>query len=297
MHTIYSYTSQVDQYCCRYYLAGVERFQQIRLGPLDGYVMSRVDGVMSAREILQLFSIGLVRLNIDGSIVRDANGAPVPTYDEDVVKGFAQAFTGWSSGMGRNFHDIDVNVEANWFTPMKSYPAYHSTGDKLLLDSFVLPAGGTPESDLEAAIDNVFNHPNVGPFVCRQLIQRLVTSNPSPAYISAVASTFNNNGAGVRGDLRAVVRAILLHPEARDPALGANGRFGKQREPVLRFANFLRGLGARSANGLNSVHELDGSDNSLGQSPMLAPTVFNFYSFDYAPQPGQQVVIGPLPCL
>ena len=268
--------------------------REVTLHPTMGYFLNMIGSEKEntqrgirpnenyAREILQLFSIGLVRLNIDGSIVRDANGAPVPTYDEDVVKGFAQAFTGWSSGMGSKFHDIDVNVEANWFTPMKSYPAYHSSGDKLLLDSFVLPAGGSPESDLEAAIDNVFNHPNVGPFIGRQLIQRLVTSNPSPAYVSAVASTFNNNGSGVRGDLRAVVRAILLHPEARDPALGANGRFGKQREPVLRFANFLRGLGARSASGLNDVHELDGSDNSLGQSPMLAPTVFNFFKPDFA---------------
>ncbi len=234
-----------------------------------------------AREILQLFSIGLVRLNPDGSVLRDANGTPVPTYDEDVVKGFAQAFTGWSSPKGRNFHDIDVNVEANWFEPLKSYPEYHTTGDKLLLDSFVLPAGGTPESDLEVAIDNIFNHLNVAPFICRQLIQRLVTSNPSASYLSAVSSVFNNDGAGTRGNLRAVVRAILLHPEARDPALGANGRFGKQREPVLRFANFLRGLNATSSSGLNDIHELDGSDNSLGQSPMLSPTVFNFFKPDF----------------
>jgi hypothetical protein len=124
--------------------------------------------------------------------------------------------------------------------------------------------------------------PNVAPFICRQLIQRLVTSNPSPAYLRAVSLVFNNNGGGVRGDLRAVVRAILLHPEARDPNLGANGRFGKQREPVLRFANFLRALGATSASGRNGIHQLDGSDNSLGQSPLLAPTVFNFFKPDYA---------------
>jgi len=235
-----------------------------------------------AREILQLFSIGLVRLDLDGTVMRDGEGRPVPTYDEDVVKGFARAFTGWSSPRGKNFHDIDVNVEENWYLPMRSYPEYHTPESKLLLDSFVIPAGGTCESDLEVAIDNIFNHPNVAPFICRQLIQRLVTSNPSPTYLRAVSLVFNNNGAGVRGDLRAVVRAILLHPEARDPSLGANGRFGKQREPVLRFANFLRALGATSTSGRNDIHELDGSDNSLGQSPLLAPTVFNFFKPDYA---------------
>lgn len=234
-----------------------------------------------AREVLQLFSIGLVRLEIDGTVIRDANNAPVPTYDEDVVKGFAKAFTGWSAPRSGKFHDIDVNVEANWFEGMKAYPTYHDPGAKLLLDNTVLPPGGTCESDLEAALDNIFLHPNVAPFICRQLIQRLVTSNPSKVYLRDVATVFNNNGAGVRGDLRAVVQAILLHPEARDPARAADGRFGKQREPVLRFANLLRGLGATSTSGLNDVHELDSSDNSLGQSPLLSPTVFNFFKPDY----------------
>jgi uncharacterized protein (DUF1800 family) len=237
-----------------------------------------------AREILQLFSIGLVLLNPDGSPQLDAAGAPIPSYGEDVVLGFAKAFTGWTfASSTKNFRDLDESLESNWFTPMRSNADYHSSGPKLLLQGVVLPAGGSPEQDVAAAVANAFNHPNVGPFIGRQLIQRLVTSNPSPAYIARVTAAFDNNGQGVRGDLRAVVSAILLDPEARDPSMGANGTFGKQREPVVRFANVMRGLGASSSNGLNSIHELDNSDKSLGQSPLLAPTVFNFYLPSYMP--------------
>jgi uncharacterized protein (DUF1800 family) len=233
-----------------------------------------------AREILQLFSIGLVKLNQDGS-PRLEGGKPIPAYDEDVVKGFAKAFTGWSYGNATGFDDADENAEAAWLNPMKPFPAKHSPEEKLLLDGYVLAAGGTPESDLRAALDNIFNHPNVGPFIGRQLIQRLVTSNPSPGYIARVAAAFADNGAGVRGDLRAVVSAILLDPEARTPL--NDGRYGKQREPVIRFANFLRGLRTTAAGDSNRIHYLDGSDNGLGQSPLLAPSVFNFFSPDYRP--------------
>ena len=235
-----------------------------------------------AREILQLFSVGMVMLNADGSVQMDSTGRPVPSYNEDVVKGFAQAFTGWTfAASDKNFRELDESMESNWFTPMRSNASYHSTGPKLLLEGAVLPGGGTPEQDVAGAVRSAFNHPNVGPFIGRQLIQRLVTSNPSPAYIARITAAFNNNGQGVRGDLRTVVSAVLLDAEARDPSLGANGRFGKQREPVVRFANMMRGLGANSANGLNGIHELDNSDKSLGQSPLLSPTVFNFFQPSY----------------
>jgi hypothetical protein len=164
---------------------------------------------------------------------------------------------------------------------MKAFPAQYSPEAKTLLDGVVLAAGGTPEKDLEATLDNIFNHANVGPFVCRQLIQRLVTSNPSPGYIARVAGVFNDNGDGVRGDLRAVVSAILLDSEARTSPSG--NTYGKQREPVIRFANFLRGLGARSVSGINGIHYLEDSDNGLGQSPLLAPSVFNFFSPNFRP--------------
>lgn len=235
-----------------------------------------------AREFLQLFTIGMVRLNADGSPQLDGGGAPLPTYDEATVQGFARAFTGWTFAQSKSFTSADENLEANWTTPMVPYAAYHEGGSKQLLDGASV-SGGSPESDLDAAIDSAFNHANVGPFIGRQLIQRLVTSNPSRAYIGRVAAVFANNGSGVRGDLRAVVHAILLDPEARDATLGAQGRFGKQREPVLRFANLLRALRASNASGRNAIHELDSADSALGQSPLLAPSVFNFFSPNFRP--------------
>lgn len=235
-----------------------------------------------AREFLQLFTVGMVQLDAQGTPLRDGAGQTVATYDEATVQGFAKAFTGWTFAQSKSFHNADENLDANWNTPMVAHADYHQSGPKLLLNGVTIP-GGSAEADLDAAIDSAFNHPNTGPFVCRQLIQRLVTSNPSPAYIGRVAAVFANNGAGVRGDLRAVVRAILLDAEARDPSLGAAGRFGKQREPVLRFANLLRAMNVSNAGGRNAVHELDGSESSLGQSPLLAPSVFNFFSPNYRP--------------
>lgn len=243
-----------------------------------------------AREVLQLFSVGLVQLDPDGSTRLGSNGKPIPTYGEAEVKAFAKAFSGWHFGTldtskPDQFYDHDDNLDRNWVVPMKAFPSKHATGAKTLLDGQVLPAGQTPEKDMDDAIDNIVNHPNVGPFIGRQLIQRLVTSNPSPAYIGRVAAVFANNGSGVRGDLKAVVRTVMLDPEARDPALAADGRFGKQREPVIRFAGFLRGLGAKSVNGRNDIHYLDSADDGLGQSPLLAPSVFNFFSPNFR-QPG-----------
>lgn len=240
-----------------------------------------------AREVLQLFSIGLVRLNPDGSAIL-VNGQPAPTYDQAVVRGYAAAFTGWSYGAEdntdpRRFHNHNDNDDANWVTPMKAWPSYHDTGAKTLLDGRVLPAGQTPEKDMADALDSIAAHANVGPFIGRQLIQRLVTSNPSPAYIARVAAVFADNGQGVRGDLKAVVRAILLDVEARGDAPASQPNFGKQREPVIRFANFLRGLGAQNTSGENDIHYLDSADNGLGQSPLLAPSVFNFYSPNFRP--------------
>jgi uncharacterized protein (DUF1800 family) len=233
-----------------------------------------------AREVLQLFSIGLVKLNQDGTTQNDANGKPLPSYDESVVQGFAKAFTGWTYPNATGWDEADENVAAAWVTPMKPFASKHSSGPMKLLDGVTLP-GSTPQADMKAALDTIFNHPNVGPFISRQLIQRLVTSNPSRTYISDIASVFNNNGSGVRGDLRAVIAAILLHPEARNATPA--GSFGKQREPVIRFANFLRALNAKSKSGRNAIHYLESADNGLGQSPLLSPSVFNFFSPNFRP--------------
>jgi uncharacterized protein (DUF1800 family) len=231
-----------------------------------------------AREVLQLFSIGLVKLNLDGSTQLDSSGKPIPSYDESVVKGFAKAFTGWTYPNATGWDESDEEVPAAWTSAMKPFASRHSSGEKKLLNDVILASGGTPQSDMKAALDTIFNHPNVGPFIGRQLIQRLVTSNPSSGYISRVASIFNNNGSGVRGDLRAVIAAILLDSEARQAMPPAN--FGKQREPVIRFANFLRALDAKAENGRNAIHYLESADNGLGQSPLLSP---NFFSPNFRP--------------
>jgi uncharacterized protein (DUF1800 family) len=234
-----------------------------------------------AREVLQLFSIGLVKLNLDGSQQLDTASKPIPSYDESVVQGFAKAFTGWTYPNATSWDNADEEVPAAWTSAMKPFASKHSPEKKKLLNSVEISAGGTPQSDMKAALDNIFNHPNAGPFISRQLIQRLVTSNPSKPYISRVASIFNDNGRGERGDLRAVVAAILLDTEARSATPPNN--FGKQREPVVRLANFLRALNAKAANGRNSIHYLESADNGLGQSPLLSPSVFNFYSPNFRP--------------
>jgi uncharacterized protein (DUF1800 family) len=233
-----------------------------------------------ARELMQLFTIGLVKLNPDGTPAKNATGATVPTFDQSVVEGYAQVFTGWNFAGNDTRSDDDFYwppVE-NWIDPMVPWPQRHSPGTKKLVDGRVLPAGQTPAKDLADTIDSLFNHPNVGPFVARRLIQFLVTSNPSPGYVTRVAARFGDNGAGVRGDLSAVVRAILTDAEARDVTLAATPTFGKLREPVIRFTHLMRATNAKAANGRNSVWWLDSPEDALGQSPLLAPSVFNFFS-------------------
>ena len=235
-----------------------------------------------AREVMQLFSIGLVQLNDDGTPKRTELGRTITTYDQSVVQGFAKVFTGWSfGGNDTTFKDGFNPPKQNWTLEMQAWPSHHSSGTKQLLNGTILPAGQTPEKDLNDALDNLANHPNVGPFMGKRLIQFLVTSNPSPAYVSRVVAVWNNNGTGVRGDLRAVVRAILLDDEARNPVTGSMTD-GKLREPMVRFVHFANALGATSKNGRNSIWWLDSPDDYLGQSPLLAASVFNFFSPLYA---------------
>lgn len=237
-----------------------------------------------AREVLQLFSIGLVQLNDDGTPKRDASGNTIPTYDQDVVQGFARVFTGWSFGGNDTTFANGFNPpKQNWTLEMQPWPSHHSSGTKQLLNGTLLPAGQTPERDLNDALDNIAAHPNVGPFMSKRLIQFLVTSNPSPAYMNRVVAVWNNNGQGVRGDLGAVVKAILLDAEARTPV--ASTSYGKLREPMLKFVHFAGAMGAQSKNGRNSIWWLDSPDDYLGQSPLLAASVFNFFSPFYA-RPG-----------
>lgn len=240
-----------------------------------------------AREILQLFSIGLYRLHPDGSLQLDVQGLPIPTYGQETVEGFAQVFTGWTfAGQDRSREWRFYWPEPDWRRPMEVWPEHHSPGTKRLLDGVTLPAGQGPDADLSAALNAVFLHPNVGPFLCRQLIQRLVTSNPSPGYVYRCAQAFADNGQGVRGDMRAVVRAILLDWEARSPDVLGQPGYGKVREPMLRFVALLRALRAQPpADGRFRYYWQSSAEWGLNQSPLQAPTVFNFFDPGYA-QPG-----------
>ena len=237
-----------------------------------------------AREILQLFTIGLFELNADGTLRLDAAGKPVPTYDLDEIEGFARAFTGWTyptipGATARN------NNPRNYLGNMIPVTATHEFGTKQLLRGVTAPANLSPQDDLAFAHRNIFDHPNVGPFIGRQLIQKLVTSDPTPGYVARVASVFANNGVGQRGDLRAVVRAILLDPEARG-ARKIDPSYGKLSEPVLYMTQMARAFGARS----DGV-AFRGASSLLGQFVFYPPSVFNYYPPDFS-LPGTTLV-GP----
>ena len=240
------------------------------------------------REILQLFSIGLFMLNQDGTVQKDAQGVPVPSYDQETVNNFTKVFTGWTF-CSNNTNPACPSVVAgtvNYKDPLLLNQANHDITAKTLLDypnavNKTIAAGQNGATELDLALDNIFNHPNVAPFVSRLLIQHLVTSDPTPAYVGRVSAAFNNNGSGVRGDLRAVVRAILLDPEARgDKKTDAN--YGKLREPVQLVTNLLRTFNVRSADGTQpSDAVVQSLPNAMAQNPFYAPTVFNYYSPDY----------------
>jgi len=230
-----------------------------------------------ARELMQLFSIGLVELNIDGTVRTDAMGQPIPTYNQAIIEGFAHVFTGWNYAGAPSFPQAFQN-DNNQTVPMQLYPDFHDTGEKTLLNDFTVPAGQTGDEDLAMALDNIFNHPNVGPFIATRLIHRLVTSNPSPGYVARVATVFNDNGFGVRGDLGAVVKAILLDDEAR-PAMHMEID-GKLKEPLLRLTQLWRAYDAVSQSG---AYPLAPAYIIFGQGPLQSPSVFNFFSPFYAP--------------
>lgn len=228
-----------------------------------------------AREIMQLFSVGLVQLNPGGRPVL-VDGKTVPTYSQADVENLARVFTGWTWGDSLFFDDWQGN---DWRLPMRVFPKYHDSGEKVIIGGTVIPAGGTPQQDLALALDTLFNHPNTGTFIGKQLIQRLVTSNPSPAYVARVAAKFADNGKGVRGDMRAVIRAILLDREALG-SVDVNTDFGKLREPVMTMTHLWRAFGATTADGHFYYQRWD---NALGQAPLSAPSVFNFYRPNYSP--------------
>lgn len=268
----------------------------VTLSPVMGSYLNMADSAAPApgqianenfaRENLQLFNLGTVMLQPDGMPQLDATGKTIPAYTQAQVQGFAKAFTGWSfpplatSTAPLQQFQADLHV---YTTPLVAIQSLHDTSSKTLLNGTVLPAGQTAANDLKGALDNVFNHPNLPPFVCRQLIQHLVTSNPSPAYVQRVATVFQNDGHGVRGNLQAVVTAILTDSEARQGDTNPAFDGGHLREPVLFTANVMRALPYTPVDQTDpwGYWTVTWASGSAGESPLQAPSVFNFFSPSY----------------
>ncbi|GAB5559183.1 MAG: hypothetical protein SynsKO_08300 [Synoicihabitans sp.] len=242
-----------------------------------------------AREIMQLFTIGLNELQPDGTIKLNDRGLPIATYTNETIQEMAKVFTGWT------FASANPNIDRQFrrsarddVSPMILFPQFHDDGPKTIVTGRVLPAGQGGEADLRDTLDTLFNHPNTGPFISRRLIQRLVTGNPSPGYVYRVAEKFADNGGGQRGDLGAVVRAILTDPEARSAEIASSGSFGKLKEPILRLTSLFRLLPVSAADGRLDVR---GMEALLAQEPLRAPSVFNFYEPDFT-RPGPLAAAG-----
>jgi uncharacterized protein (DUF1800 family) len=241
-----------------------------------------------AREVMQLFTIGLYQLNTDGTLKTDTLGNPIETYVQDDVSNLARVFTGYDYDYSRtsftNVSWVNYAIPSTQFVtdPMTFNAANHSNLAATFLGT-TIPANTSGSDSLRIALDALFNHPNVGPFFGRQMIQRLVTSNPSPAYVQRVATVFNDDGTGVRGNLRAVWKAILMDAEARAAPDGSAPLAGKLREPMVRLVQWARTVGVSSATGVYEIYDLSASDTALGQSPLRSPSVFNFFRPGYVP--------------
>lgn len=249
-----------------------------------------------ARENLQLFTIGVHELNLDGTKKRDSDNNFIPTYNQKTIEEFAKVFTGWSYS-DKGWHEWAG--QANRLTPLKAFEEYHDTSAKELLNGETSPSGQSAQEDLDFALDNIFKHPNIAPYISKQLIQRLVTSNPSPAYVARVATKFNDNGDGVKGDMKAIISAILLDEEALAETKPDN--FGKLREPMLRMSHLWRvfkmqpslrtghywesekGCGQGTYPSYNFYQAVPQFNRSLGQGPLQARSVFNFFRPDFSP--------------
>ncbi len=250
-----------------------------------------------AREFMQLFTTGIDLLNPDGSLQLDSSGNPIPVYTEAQVQAFARAYTGWTNATSTGGSPSKFpNNTASYDFPMAAVESAHDMSSKTLLNGTVLPAGQSAEQDLAGAIANIFAHPNVGPFVCRQLIQHLVASNPSPAYVARVAAVFANNGNGVRGDMQAVV---ARHPRRRRcPRRRHQPNFdgGHLREAMLYMTNVLRGLSFTNNSTVGDYSTLGNYTTALGEKPYTSGSVFNFFPPNYiipgttfnAPEFGQE---------
>ncbi len=254
---------------------------EITLNPAMGNYLDMANNTKAnpnenyAREVLQLFSIGTIKLNQNGTPQLDPTGQNIPSYNQTTVNNFARVFTGW------RFATAPAPGTPNYIDPLVANESQHDIGVKTLLNGISLPAGQTTLKDLNDALDNIFNDPNVAPFICKQLIQHLVTSNPSAAYVQRIAGVFNDNGLGVRGDLRAVSKAILLDPEARGDSK-SDTQYGHLRHPAQLITNLLRAFNARSADGsTTSDGYLNPQSVNMGMDIFRPPSVFSYYSPGY----------------
>jgi uncharacterized protein (DUF1800 family) len=275
--------------------------QDATLAPQMGVFLNMVNSAAPAtgqianenfgREMMQLFSLGPELLNADGTLQADSGGNPIPTYTELQVEAFARAYTGWTFANSDGSTPTDLRWNFNYNHLMVPVDSAHDTTQKILLNGTTLPASQTAQQDLQGALDNIFAHPNIGPFICKQLIQHLVTGNPSPGYVERVSAIFANNGSGVRGDMKAVLTAIIMDQEARagdtqtgdqadaNPAIDG----GHLREPLLWTANLVRGLGATQTNPSDPypfVNFMDDLSN-LGEAPFCQTSVFNYFPPQY----------------
>ena len=232
-----------------------------------------------AREVLQLFTIGLYKLNTDGSLQLNGQGQPIETYDNNDIQGLAKVFTGWDLATGTDPMGTLATLAYRQGLPMALNASLHSPEEKRFLET-VIPAGTSGDKSLEIALDALFMHPNTAPFIAKQLIQRLVTSNPSAAYIDRVAKVFINNGSDVRGDMKAVWTAVLMDTQARSSS--SSTTFGKLREPMVRLVQWGRTFGATNADGLWTLGNTS-AETALNQMPLYAPSVFNYFRPGYSP--------------
>ncbi len=277
--------------------------REITLNPMMGIYLSSVNNALAdkekntrpdenyAREILQLFSIGLNLLNMDGSFVLDSEGRVIPTFNQQTVEEFARIFTGWGFARediyGRPWYVVPAITHVE---PMKSFLEFHDSGQKKLLNDYIVTEGNSPERDINAAIDNITAHQNVAPFICKSLIQLLITSNPSPNYIKRVASVFSDNGKGIKGDMKAVIRAIYLDEEAIAPPQRDHRYYGRRKETPLVVTGIWRAFNARGITvnseiadrKVQTIRYLNRSSNGE-QQPFESPSVFNYFQRNYSP--------------
>ena len=257
----------------------------ITLSPAMGHYLDMVNnnkGVSPnenyAREVLQLFSVGLYKLDAFGRPMKDSKGAFLPAYSQDQIEAFSRTFTGWTYAPLAGATRSHFGNPSNWDAPLVAFEANHDMAAKILLDGYTMPANQTAELDMKDALNNIFHDANVGPFICRQLIQRLVTSSPSDNYVKRIADVFNS---APRGNMAAVVKAILLDPEARKGDDATENTATKLREPILWISTLVRGLGAKVLVPNNLTNYAAG----LGQNLYYSPTVFNYY------HPGYQIAL------